>query len=343
VRSVEGITRQTRNELEQAYFVALRSHACALNDLAIAAEAFAAAGTPWLTFKGPVLAEHVYRRADLRSYGDLDILVSPQQLQRAVAALEASGGQLLDRNWHLVLEHMRGQLHVLMPSGTTVDLHWNLLNDTQSRRTFPVDVDDLLARRRTVEIGGHAVPTLASEDTLVHLALHACTSGGNRLIACKDLEQVILGTPVNWDAVIERAHQWHAGQATAVMLIFASRALDFEVQSEMTRALSPGPIWRRLARLADRLAPVETWSGGDSLIRDLCRTTREDDRASTYALARRFASFAKSRTRVGPHKVDRDPTSPTSLLFPGGGEHDRAAYFSAVAQSAAPDTGKTGA
>jgi hypothetical protein len=79
---------------------------------------------------------------------------------------------------------------------------------------------------------------------------------------------------------------------------------------------------------------VETWNGGDSLIRDVCRSTRGDDRASTYALTRRFASFAKSRRRVGPHRVDRDPTSPGSVLFPGGDERDRVAYFTAVEESA---------
>ena len=278
----------------------MRSRALALRDLAVAAAAFNDAGLPWLAFKGPVLAEHVYRRADLRSYGDLDLLVPPAQLRLAVAALEAAGGTLLDRNWQMVLEHMRGQLHVRLPAGTIVDLHWNLLNDEASRQIFPVDVNQLLERRRNVVVGGCAIPTLAVDDTIVHLALHACTSGGNRLIGYKDLEQAVLGLRVDWDAVIKRAHEWRAGQATAVMLVVATRALDFDVESETIRALSPGPVWRRLARLTDRLSPVEAWNGGDSLTRDLCRSTRGNDRASTYALVRRFASFAKSRRRVWP-------------------------------------------
>ncbi len=338
LRSVDAIPRETRDQLEQAYFVALRSHACALHDLAIAAEAFERARLPWLTFKGPVLAEHVYRRPDLRSYGDLDLLVSPSRLRDAVVALEAAGGKLLDRNWHLALRHMRGQIHVLLPAGTIADLHWHLLNDPESRRAFPADVHDLLDRARTVELGGHAIRTLAAEDTLVHLALHACTSGGNRLIGCKDLEQAVLRGPVDWRAVVTRAHEWHAGQTTAVMLIVASRALGFEVADETIRALSPGPVWRRLARLADRLAPVEAWNGGGSLVRDVCRSTRRDDWASTYALARRFASFVKSGRRAGPHEVDRDPTSPGSLLFPGSDERDRAAYFAAVERSTSSGT-----
>ena len=205
LRSVEGIGRETRSQLEQAYFVALRSHALAIRDLTIAAEAFDHAGLPWLAFKGPVLAEHVYRRADLRSYGDLDLLVPPAQLGAAVDALERAGGQLLDRNWQMVLKHIRGQLHVLLPAGTTVDLHWDLLNDVPSRQVFPIAVNDLIARRNTVEIGTLAIPTLAVEDTVVHLALHACTSGGNRLIGYKDLEQAVAHLPIDWDVVIRHA------------------------------------------------------------------------------------------------------------------------------------------
>ena len=40
LRSVDAIPQETRDQLEEAYFVALRSHACALHDLAIAAEWF---------------------------------------------------------------------------------------------------------------------------------------------------------------------------------------------------------------------------------------------------------------------------------------------------------------
>ena len=265
LRGVVSVDEELRRLLEQAYFAGLESHAKCLQDLSIAAEALDAADVPWLAFKGPILSEAVYSRPDLRSYGDLDLLVGPDRLMEATAVLESAGGRLLDRNWQLLLRRMYGEVHVLMPTGTVVDLHWHVLNEEALRLSFPVDTDDLMRKARRVEIGRVWVLTLGPEDTLIHLALHACTSGGNRLLWCKDLEQVVTRQPPDWDALVARARHFRAGLPTAVMLLIASRALDFDVPSTAIRQLSPGPLWRRLAALADRAAPVETWSGGGSV------------------------------------------------------------------------------
>ena len=293
--------------LEEAYFAALQWHVRACHDLAIAATAFDRAGVPWLTFKGPVLAEGIYRRSDLRSYADLDLLVPPDRLRDAIGVLEGIGGELLDRNWHLALTRMHGELHVRLPTGTTADLHWHVVNESTLREAFPADTDDMVSRARTVEIDGRPIRTFTVEDTLVHLALHACTSGGNRLLWCKDLEQAAQQEALDWDAVVARARSWDAGPCVAVMLTVASRAMSFDVAPEVLRALSPGPLWRRLARVTDRLSPLERWDGGGSLLRHVCRSTRSNDRTSMRAMALRLVSLARSGGGSGPHETDRDP------------------------------------
>jgi hypothetical protein len=229
---------------------------------------------------------------------------------------------------------MYGEVHVLMPTGTVVDLHWHVLNQEALRLSFPVDTDDLMRRARRVEISRVWVRTFGPEDTLIHLALHACKHGGNRLLWCKDLEQVVTRQPLDWDALVARARHFRAGLPTAVMLLIASRALDFDVPSTVIRQLSPRSLWRRLAALADRAAPVETWSGGGSVARSICRETRADEWTSARALGRRLGSLAKSRLAGGPHEPDRDPNSAGSVLAPAG---ERAAFFAAVARRARND------
>jgi hypothetical protein len=334
LRGDDSVDEALRHLLEEAYFGGLESHAKCLHDLSIAAEALDAAGIPWLAFKGPVLSEAVYSRPDLRSYGDLDLLVEPDRLMDATTALESVGGRLLDRNWLLLLRRMYGEVHVLMPTGTVVDLHWHVLNEDALRLSFPVDTDALMRSAQRAVIGRVCVQTLGPEDTLIHLALHACTSGGNRLVWCKDLEQVVTRQSPDWDAVVARAHQFRSGLPTAVMLLIASRALDFDVPSTAIRQLAPGPVWRRLAALADRATPVETWNGGGSVARGICRATRADEWASARALGRRLASLAKSPHAGGPHETDRDPNSAGSVLAPAG---EPAAYFAAVARTARND------
>jgi hypothetical protein len=155
-------------------------------------------------------------------------------------------------------------------------------------------------------------------------------SGGTQLLWCKDLEQAVTNASINWEAVVERAVEWHAGPPTAVMLSAASRALDFPVDDEVLRRLSPGPLWRQLTRFADRWSPPEQWSGGRSIRRDLCLASREDDRASAIELMRRIGSLVKKRDRGAPHPTDRDPSNPASLHHPDGDTRDQAAYFAAL-------------
>jgi len=329
LRRVDALDGATRQELERAYFAALQSHARAKYDLAGAAAALDDAGIAWLAFKGPVLAETTYERPDLRSYSDLDLLVAPRQLQDAIGALGAHGAELLDRNWALARRRMAGEVHLRMPGGTVTDLHWNVCNDPAVRTTFNAPTDELLERVRFVDIDGRRIPTLGIEDALVHLAVHACVSGGTRLLWSKDLEQALRAEPVVWSALVARARAWRAGPPTAAMLHIASRTLGFDVPGSVLRALSPGPVWRVTVAMTRRVAPVEDWEGGASLVRDVCRSTRGNDRTSTVALGRRAVSLMRSGRRRGPHEPDRDPESPNSVLHPAD-DGDRVAYFAEV-------------
>lgn len=335
LRFEEWLDDAIRQELQERYHTALQVHLRAVHDLGIAGTALDRAGVGWAAFKGPVLAEHTYRRPDLRSYSDLDLLVAPGELHAAVEALEGCGGTLLDRNWRLVRERMSGELHVLLPTGTVADLHWSLFNREETRRAFPVRTADVLSRAVVVALDATPVRTLGDEDALVHLAVHACLAGGSQLLWCKDLEQAVIHRRVDWDAVVGRAHEWRAGPPTALMIGTASRALDFPVPDDVLRQLSPGLLWRGLTTLIDRWSPVERWSGGGSIRRDLSIASRGDDLAGAAALARRAGSLIKKRARGGPVQPNRDPAHPSSLLHPSADPDDQAMYFRAV-ESAEP-------
>jgi hypothetical protein len=337
LRFERSLDRNVRDELEASYHAALQVHLRALHDLGIAGASLDGAEVAWATFKGPVLAEHVYARPDLRSYSDLDLLVPPTRMRDAVTALERSGGEVLDRNWRLVRERMSGEVHVRLPAGSVADLHWHLFNREERRQSFPIRTDDVLSRAVELEIEGMPIRTLSDEDTLVHLALHACMSGGTQLLWCKDLEQAVTRLPIDWDVVVARAREWHAGPPVALMLGTASRTLDFPLPDDLLMRVSPGRVWRGLAQMADRWSPPQEWAGGRSIRRDLCLASRGDDRASAVALFRRTASLVKKRDLGAPHQPDRDPSHLGSLLHPSADPADRAAYFTALEDGPEPN------
>ena len=241
----------------EAYTSALGRHLRTLSDLELVLDVLGGYGVAPLVLKGPVLAEVVYRRPDLRAYVDLDVLVAPAEFPVALSALERAGCTIYERNWPLVRDRLLGALRLATPAGTVLDLHWHVFYERPLREALPVNLAVVRGRARTVELAGRRVRTLDGLDTLVHLALHAALDGGDRLVWCKDIEQALLYRAVpDWDLVAARAGEWHAAPAVALMLGRARRVLGVPVPRSVLRGLVPDRGWRALVRMAEVVPPT---------------------------------------------------------------------------------------
>jgi hypothetical protein len=92
-----------------------------------------ATGARWAVIKGPAAVEILYSAPGQRAYNDLDLLVDPGAFRDVLTALEASGSELLDRNWARSRE-MLGDSPA--PAPAPLDLHWN-----QSHEPGPMWID----------------------------------------------------------------------------------------------------------------------------------------------------------------------------------------------------------
>ncbi|MGH2819226.1 MAG: nucleotidyltransferase family protein, partial [Actinomycetota bacterium] len=94
---------------------ALRTAASHRKNLAAAREVLEVLdrrGCEAMVLKGPRLVERYYHDPTLRSYGDIDVYVRPERLEASLDALGAAGYELVDRNWRMLVEGHRGQLHL---------------------------------------------------------------------------------------------------------------------------------------------------------------------------------------------------------------------------------------
>jgi Uncharacterised nucleotidyltransferase len=318
--------RTDASPTREAYTSAVGRHLRTLSDLELVLDVLGGYGVVPLVLKGPVLAGAVYRRPDLRGYVDLDLLVAPPEFSIALLALERAGCTIFERNWPLVRDRGLGALRLTTPAGTVLDLHWHLFYERAVRRAVPVDLGVIRARARSVELAGRRVRTLDGLDTLVHLAVHAALDGGDRLVWCKDIEQALLYRAVpDWDQVADRAQQWHAAPAVALMLGRARRCLGVPVPPTVLRALAPDPVWRTVVRAAE-LVPIGV-PGQPSPARAVARATRADGPASRRELVRRAAHALHERSRERFDTFD-----PESAAYPAGGAVERRAYLDEVRQ-----------
>lgn len=304
----------------------LRRHLQALAAVRTAADAFQGAAVPWLVFKGPVFAEHMYARPDQRSYFDLDLLVPPRRFHAALLALESAGASVLDQNWTMALERMHAEVRLRL-GPTVIDLHWHLVNRRAVRGRFSIDVDGSFSRSRSIELAGRTVSTLGSVDTIVHTALHAALAGADRLAWLKDIDRCVRTDEPDWDVVLALGRRWRVELPVAGTLWRARRVLGTPIPYDVLRVLSP-PAWRAVLWSAERAAPIERTMPGRSVSRLASRAAGESARSSAVSLVRRsLEAVVGDRPNVGAY---HDPRNPTSLLYPSGGEPARTAYLRGV-------------
>ncbi|MDQ3932262.1 MAG: nucleotidyltransferase family protein [Actinomycetota bacterium] len=321
--------------LARAHERAVHTHLRALADLALLDQVFERAGVPWAVVKGPVLAETVYPRFDLRAYRDLDVLVAPEAFPDALRALESAGAQLLDQNWTLLRAGMKGQLHLTLPHGSFCDLHWHLLHDREVRDVFRLPSSALLRRTQRVVLGGVSVPCLDPVDAFVHLALHACLSGADRLVWLKDLDLMLRRSPPEWDGIIARARTAGAGLAVAGVLGLVDRVFGTTSPRGVVEALDPARAWRGMVIFAALVAPPQTATGDGSMLRIVTRSTRPTLVGSLREMASRSAAWGRHprSSSLEARLALRDPSRTDSALYPCGKPAERQAYLDAVASS----------
>src|SRR5713226_3756143 len=170
---------EVERSLRSAYEANLRRSLWFAAELARIMEHFERRQLRALPYKGAVLAQSLYRDPGLRSFSDLDFLISSADFDRAKQALAEIGyrpsatlnpaieSPAAERLW------LRTGYECSFDSAAgknLVELQWALLPHFYA---VDLDVDDLLARAGRTVVGGYEVPSLSPEDSLLVLCLHA--------------------------------------------------------------------------------------------------------------------------------------------------------------------------
>lgn len=305
---------------KERYDQQIERQAQVAGDIAVLAEVLSDLGVAWATVKGPVLAERLWNRPDLRQYADLDIVVDRRRLGDVVDALLGAGAEMIDRNWVLMHERVQGELSMRLAHGTSLDLHWHLVNNAELRKVFRFPMDDVLARVVDAKVGGVAVPTLDDADTLLHLAYHTAHSGGHRLMWLMDVACAAAVPALDWDAVESRASAYGVMLPLGVVLARVKRTvgLPVVVPARVRRAMrSP---WSRITGAGDLIWPAPVLPADKLSGQIVYKSTRATGGASLGAAL-----------RSATHRPDRAAGPIDNVLHSAvGGADDRARYFARV-------------
>ena len=239
--------------------------------------AFRAAGCRAILLKGLAFRRHLYADGSLRGYGDVDLLVAPDDLARAGAALASLGFELgLDHVEHPGMAEPHAHEWRRPGGPRVIDLHWRIPGVDAP----PDDAWRILSEHaEPIQVGAEVVESLRAEGIALVAVLHAAFHGRAHGRSLRDLERALeVLDRDTWTEAAQLATRLNAAEAFAAGLRLApagklpSAALGLpEVCSPRRRLLAgdqpegsigllritePAPVRERLRALRYALLPA---------------------------------------------------------------------------------------
>lgn len=223
----EGAFPALPDQLAEATDLHVSSMCTALlleRDLLDTVHLLAGDGIPCRVLKGSAVAHLDYPDPALRSYGDLDILVPPEHFDRAVELLAGRGDlrQFLSPRPDFDRRFSKGTSFITC-SGRDLDLHRTFVSGPFG---LTVDLPDLFSTCSPFSVGGETVLALGPEERFLHACFHAALGDiPPRLVALRDVAQILLHTPLSVEKVHEHARRWRAEPVVARAVTLAWQTL----------------------------------------------------------------------------------------------------------------------
>lgn len=211
---------------------------------------FTEAGIPILPYKGPVLAVEAYGQLGLRPFVDLDFLVHSRDLERARQALVQLGFEAFP---HLSPARSRAFYAAececwfdLPDKSAPVEVHWAVRERVFS---FPMDLEGVFRRARTVQLCGASVPSVAPEDLLLILCIHGAKHAWSKLKWLLDLDRILAAHPdLDWEALLEQARSLRSTRLLLFSLLTVAEVLGTPLPPRIRDEISRDAIIPELAR-----------------------------------------------------------------------------------------------
>lgn len=185
--------------------------------------ALAGAGVAMAALKGARLAFFDYPEAALRPMRDIDVLVAPEDLPRAVATLAEAGFAVPADREAEIARALGGDKH-LAPIAVPGCDRWLELHHRIAEPGLPcIATGAILGQARPATIGGRSVPFPAPAHMLGHLVLHAAYN--HRFdcgpLALVDIAMLLRGEPIDSVAFVAEAEAggWLPGARLVVALV----------------------------------------------------------------------------------------------------------------------------
>ena len=256
-----GLPTEIEQRLRSAYEANVRRNLWFTSELGRIVDYLGGKHMRAVPYKGPVLAESVYGDLALRTFSDLDFLISPADFERAKQSLADLGyrpaEELTPAFERLWLRKGYERSFDGAAGKNLVELQWGVLP-----YFYAVDlaIDDLLARSGQTSLSGGEVSCLSPEDSLLVLCLHAAKHLWTRLIWLNDIAETLRTRTIDYTLLLPRAHSLGIVRMMGVSFWLAEHLLGAVIPQVAQQVVTSDPEVPVLGReFAARLATSATY------------------------------------------------------------------------------------
>jgi hypothetical protein len=191
-------------------------------------------GIEAIPYKGLVMSEQYYGDMALRQAGDIDLFVRKKDVARVKNAVRDLGYTVrvpIPENAEKDYIATGYEYTFDSPAGKNVlEVKWAL-----QPRFYSVDFDmeGLFKRAQSVMVAGRQVKTLAPEDLLLVLSIHAAKHVWGRIIWLRDIAQILRRENLNWKWVQASARRLGIERILHITLLLANRFMGAAIPIAM--------------------------------------------------------------------------------------------------------------
>ena len=195
------------------------------------------AGIDFRIVKGPGVAHLDYPDPSWRGFGDIDLLVPSSAYDDTVRLLEATGARRRSPEIRPGFDRRFSKgVCMIRDDGYQVDVHRTLASGPFG---FTLDLDELFESPDLVVLGDETVPVPPRWIRFLHACFHAALGDVSpRVVAQRDIAQMVLTTELDLDHCFEIARRWRSESVVAYALTAAWDRLGLEPTPLILRARS---------------------------------------------------------------------------------------------------------
>jgi hypothetical protein len=236
------VPEATLNKLKQSFRFNVQHSFLLTAELLRLLDLFAIHRISAIPFKGPVLAASVYGDLSLRQFGDLDVLVDKEDVDRAGSLLISQGYRSLGDDGDSSrgdsdpeeVAYLGPKFYVFVHEnrGIRVDLQWRV---TETYFSFSLDRKRLQDQLAPVSIAGRSVFTFAPMNLLLILCAHGCKHRWEKMKWICDVAELVRakGKEIDWRKIQQEASREGVSRMLSLGLFLAHELLGANLPGEI--------------------------------------------------------------------------------------------------------------